>query len=100
MKYRIVLYLPDPFTELQIPIGALVESGGTVTPVIASKFPSADYLSAPGEMLMRHAVQDLQKVKSMHLPMSFGPHFVLTDLVTHPLEDADPVDFVRDHFLP
>lgn len=79
-SYRLVHFIPDPFTEGRVPIAALVEADGHVS-VVKAPMPCACSLGGrSGEALLTMGLQALDHAKRfVELPRSMGPHFTLGD---------------------
>lgn len=100
--YKLIHFLPDHFSGERIPVGAVVAESGDVRVTIADRIPGAECLgSAAKFMLLRETLDDIRQLRSMDgLPMSFGPHFVMTEAKELPRVDGDAVAWLRDHVLP
>lgn len=101
-RYRIVHFVPDPFTGARIPIAAVVAYAGTVALALATRLPSADCLGRVSLLATMHMVlHALAAVESLDvLPIAVGPHAVLGDARYVPEGVANPVAWVTEHVLP
>ena len=101
-RFRIVHFLPDPFSGLRIPIGALVEHGRSVRAAVAPSLPDARCVGGQAAWsLMRMLAEELTTANDFgELPRSFGPQAVLADEQDLPAGVADPVRWIEEHILP
>ncbi len=100
-RYKLIYFVPDPFTMGRIPVGALVEDGGRVEPVIAAHLPGADCLGGQkSAALLRMIVRDLSQVTSFELPRSISPHAKLDSEQTLPSQIENACAWVKKHVLP
>lgn len=101
MRYKLIYFVPDPFTMGRIPIGALVDDGARVASVIAAHLPGAECLGGhKSAALLRMIIRDLSEVKSFELPRSISPHAKLDEERVLPSRVEDPGLWVRTHVLP
>jgi hypothetical protein len=101
-RFRHVLFIPDPFTGLRVPLGAIVEHGGTALFVRSTMLPCANCVGAPAAALARYLaercaeVRDLDRHPGFSSQMELGPVQQLPDTDEIP----DPVGWVRSFALP
>ncbi len=100
-RYKLIYFVPDPFTMGRIPVGALVEDGGRVESVIASHLPGAECLGGQkSAALLRMIVRDLSQVTSFELPRSISPHARLDSENELPSQIDNACAWVKKHVLP
>ena len=103
LTYRIVQFIPDPFSGARVPLAALVSDGKEVRVVRASLIPDADCLGGPRRAaLARMIVSALRGATEVdQLPAAVGPQAVLDKARRVPVPDLDAAEaWVRDHILP
>src|ERR1017187_6147506 len=78
-RYRVVHFVPDPFTGARIPLAAIVAGGGGVSIASAGHVPGAVCLGRPSTYAaMQMVLESLSTVESLDvLPVAVGPHAVL-----------------------
>lgn len=97
--YRIVHFVPDPFSGARIPIGALVSVGGNVEVVRSGDIARTQ--SPASSALIDFIASKLASSKDLStLPPSAGPQAVLGPAGEIPATVADPVGWVRSFVLP
>lgn len=100
-RYKLIYFVPDPFTMGRIPVGALVEDGPRVESVIASHLPGAECLGGhKSAALLRMIVRDLAHVTTFELPRSISPHAKLDLEQTLAPQIENPIAWVKQHVLP
>ncbi|MGM0558145.1 MAG: hypothetical protein ACQEVA_17305 [Myxococcota bacterium] len=102
-RFRMIHFVPEPFSGARIPIAALVEGDKGVEVAIASYVPSRACLgSRATETLLQGIVADLEAggLEFGTLPVKFGPQVRLGEPKTLPTEDSDAVQWLRLHVLP
>lgn len=100
-RYKLIYFVPDPFSGGQIPIGALVEDNSRVEAVIPSHLPGAECLgSLKSAALMRMIIRDLNLVTKFELPRCISPHAKLDSEHILPAQIKDPFAWVQKHILP
>jgi hypothetical protein len=94
--YRMVLFVPDPFTEGRVPIAALVDDGQKVTVVQAPHRPCAECLGGvAADALVDIILSDLNGITTIdHLPESVGPQVMLSVVRKLPDGVKEPVAWV------
>lgn len=102
-QYRLVHFVPDPFSGARMPVAALVQQeSGKVQVARALHLPGSDCLGrATAEQAMLMALDSLEGAESFtSLPRSAGPH-VMLDLPRAVPEDVpDAVAWVEKQVLP
>lgn len=101
-RFRIVHFLPDPFSGMRVPVAALVQGAGGVRVV------RAPHTAGPGCVgglatwhNMQGLVHGLDAVKEFdRLPMSMGPHVLLDVQREVPALVEDPESWVAKFILP
>lgn len=80
-EYRMVLFVPDPFSGARFPIAALVQDAGKVSVVHAPHIPCATCLGGENAAaVVQIILSDLVGVTTIdELPESIGPHAMLGD---------------------
>lgn len=101
-KYRLVHFVPDPFTGARIPVAALVAGGGGVSVASATHLPGAACLgNAPTFAAMQMVLEAVSAAESFDvLPVAVGPHAVLDTEREIPGDVSDPAKWVVEHVLP
>ncbi len=101
-RYRVVHFVPDPFTGARIPLAAIVAGGGGVSIASAGHVPGAVCLGRPSTYAaMQMVLESLSAVESLDvLPVAIGPHAVLDVERQIPGDVADPVRWVVENVLP
>ena len=102
LKYRLVHFVPDPFSAGRVPVAALLDDGRSVCLARAEHMPGADCLggTAPAAAL-RIVVDALASAKSLDvLPIAVGPQAVLGPLTDVPRDVANPAAWLVEHILP
>lgn len=94
-RFRVIHFVPDPFSGGRVPIAALVELGGRVQVAFAeSKWERL--LPASARLVARLIRESLGTRASFDdLPASSGPHAVLGEVRSVPAEVSEPVQWVR-----
>jgi hypothetical protein len=94
-RYRLVMFLADPFTGAQFPVGAIVETEGVARFIEAPRMPDAAYLGAEVARLLALVLLGLRAVKTLR-PRSIGPTVVCGAIQEIPAGvDADA--WIIDH---
>lgn len=101
-RYRVVHFVPDPFTGARIPLAAIVAGSGGVSLASAGRVPGAVCLDRPAtHAAMQMVLESLSAVESLDvLPVAIGPHAVLDVERQIPGDVADPVGWVVENVLP
>lgn len=100
-RYKLIYFVPDPFNQGRIPVGALVEDNNHARAVVASHLPGAECLgSHKNAALMRMILRDLNLVNKFELPAFISPHVRLDSEHIIPLQIEDPFAWVHKHILP
>jgi hypothetical protein len=101
-RYRVVHFVPDPFTGARIPLAAIVAGGGGVSIASAGHVPGAVCLGRPSTYAaMQMVLESLSAVENLDvLPVAVGPHAVLDVERQIPGDVADPVGWVVENVLP
>lgn len=100
-RYKLIHFVPDPFSGGRVPVGALVEANDRVGVVLAGHLPGADCLgSYKSAALMRMLVRDLNRVDKFELPVCISPHAKLDAEHVIPDQIRDPFAWVQKHILP
>jgi hypothetical protein len=101
-RYRLVHFVPDPFTGARIPVAALVAGGGGVSVASATHLPAAACLGrAPTYAAMQMVLEALSAAESFDvLPVAVGPQAILDVERQIPGDVSDPVKWVVEHVLP
>jgi hypothetical protein len=100
--YRVVHFIPDPFSGARVPVGALVKRPGSVGIAVAklSGDPGELVGTAREAAIVDHVLSTLFTVQDLSaLPPSAGPQAVLGPLLSIPASVPDPVRWVEDHIL-
>lgn len=74
-RYRLVMFLADPFTGAQFPVGAIVETEGVARFIEAPRMPDEAYLGAEVARLLALVLLGLRSVKTLR-PRSIAPTVV------------------------
>lgn len=101
-RYRILHFVPDPFTGAQFPIAAIAERiDGGVEIVRPASTPNPTCVGGIGRaMLVRAALGDLAGIETIErLPSSLGPQVIATDLAEIPA-DVDARTWLADGLFP
>lgn len=99
--YRVVHFVPDPFSESRIPIAALVGSGPEVQLAHAKHVPGPSCIGASESALLKSVLRTLSAATSLDaLPPSTGPHGVLGPPRSVPTGVEDPLEWVERFVLP
>lgn len=100
--YRFIYFIPDHFNGSRHAIGAIVAEGGRIRVVKAEMTPCEACIgSAAGYMLLKQSLKGLGEIRSFdELPMSFGPHFDLSEPRILEREVGDPLVWLREEVLP
>jgi hypothetical protein len=100
--YKLIHFVADHFSGAQFPIGAVVTENGSIRVAIADRIPGAECLGSDATYaLLRDTLDRLRVLTNFdRLPMSIGPHFVLTDPNPLPKLTTDPVDWLKATILP
>lgn len=101
-RFRIVHFVPDPFSGMRVPVAALVQGPKGVQVVRA---PHTAGPSCVGGLATWHNMQGLvaglEAVKEFdRLPMSLGPHVTLDVQREVPAQVEDPESWVKAFILP
>ena len=102
-RFRMIHFVPDPFSGARIPIAALVEGDKGVEVAIASQIPTAECLgSRAAETLLHGIVEDLRTggFPFGALPPKLGPQVRLGEPKTLPVDCESPVPWLEAHVLP
>jgi hypothetical protein len=101
-RYRVVHFVPDPFTGARIPVAAIVEGAKGLTLAPAGHLPGASCLGAnPTYATMQMVLESLSSIADFRvLPISVGPHAVLDMERQVPADVSDPVAWVVENILP
>lgn len=101
-RFRLVQYMPDPFSRTKITIGALVEVDGRVELVRARTLPDPEYMGGRTAWATMQRVLDL-----LETPAGFDIHTGeisplagFTEPRGIPAEVEDPVAWVTSTVLP
>lgn len=99
--YRIVHFVPDPFSGLRLPVAAIVESSAGVEVVRSPrKWPLACLGSRRERALLQTILQKLHAPFSIDsLPETLGPSAVLDQKMTMPDYATEPSEWVLRHVL-
>jgi hypothetical protein len=101
-SYKLVHYLPDPYTGWRVPVAAVVYDGRSVALVRAPTIPDAVAMGGATAgatlSLVMEGLADVSRFDS--LPSSIGPHAVLGDARFIPAGTEDPVVWLAEHLLP
>lgn len=94
-RFRVIHFVPDPFSGGRVPIAALVDLGGRVQVAFAeSKWERL--LPANARLVAKLIRESLGARASFDdLPSSSGPHAVLGEVRAVPAEVKEPVQWVR-----
>jgi hypothetical protein len=94
-RFRVIHFVPDPFSGGRVPIAALVDLGGRVEVAFAeSKWEKL--LPANARLVARLIRESLGARASFDdLPASSGPHALLGEVRSVPKEVGEPVRWVR-----
>ena len=94
-RFRVIHFVPDPFSGGRVPIAALVDLGGRVQVAFAeSKWERL--LPAGARLVARLIRESLESRASFDdLPASSGPHAVLGEVRPVPTDVEEPVRWVR-----
>jgi hypothetical protein len=94
-RFRVVHFVPDPFSGGRVPIAALVDLGGRVEVAFAeSKW---EKLLPANARLVARLIRDSLGARASFdgLPASSGPHAVLGEVRSVPTEVTEPLRWVR-----
>jgi len=100
--YRVVHFIPDPFSGARVPVGALVKSPGSTGIGVAKLRVALGKLvgSAREIAVIDQVVSSLFAAQDLSaLPASTGPQAVLGPLLSIPKSVHDPVRWVEDFIL-
>jgi hypothetical protein len=94
-RFRVIHFVPDPFSGGRVPIAALVDVGGRVEVAFAeSKWEKL--LPASARLVARLIRESLGTRASFDdLPPSSGPHALLGEVRSVPRDVSEPVRWVR-----
>lgn len=95
--YRLIHFVPDPFTGMRFPLGAIVAESGNVRVTKVAKLPSASCL---GDHTLALAIQRLHGrldaiASADALPAVFGPYASLTEPKEVPQGVTDAFSWVE-----
>lgn len=93
-RYRTVLFLADPFTGAQFPVGALVETQGVVRFIEAPRMPDATYLGETS-FLLAFVLRSLRALDTMR-PRSISPQVRIEGARTIP-PDVDVDEWITTY---
>lgn len=94
-RFRVVHFVPDPFSGGRVPIAALVDVGGRVE-VAYAESRWEKFLPANARLVARLVRKALAEgVGFDALPSSSGPHALLGEIRPIPKDVEQPVDWVR-----
>jgi hypothetical protein len=101
-KFRIVYFVPDPFLDGRIAVGALLDLPEGVRAVRAAWLPGPQCVGSPARAAALRLVADsLGEVRRFDaFPASFGPQALLGRELSLPADVADPEAFLAEHLLP
>lgn len=102
-QYRLVHFLPDPFSGARVPVAALIGTEqGAVAVARASCLPGAGFLgSGRTEAAIEYILESLTEARTLDaLPMAVGPQATLGPVTDVPAGVADPAEWLRQHILP
>jgi hypothetical protein len=93
--YKIVHFIPDPFTGGRLPIGAMVYDRGKIS-IVPSPAPLCPTCVSPAmRKLIELALLDMESATTMDIPSSCGPQIVADKgRVISPLI-PDPIAWVK-----
>ena len=95
-RFRVVHFVPDPFSGGRVPIAALVDVGGRVE-VAYAESSWEKFLPANARLVAKLVRESLVKdVGFDELPSSSGPHAVLSEIRSIPKGVEHPVTWVRE----
>jgi hypothetical protein len=102
VRYRLVHFLPDPFSGARVPVAALVGGDGRISVAQAMYLPAAACLgSSATEAALGLVLESLGGAKTLDsLPVGAGPQAVLGPVTNVPPGVADAAEWVRQHILP
>ena len=92
--FRVVHYIPDPYTGGRVPFGALLHHDSKVTFMVSPREPCKICLGEAGAVVVGLAIRDLLKATKMDVPGSCGPQVVAADGVDVPSGVVDPFAWV------
>lgn len=94
-RFRVIHFVPDPFSGGRVPIAALVDLGGRVEVAFAeSKWEKL--LPANARLVAKLIRESLGTRASFDdLPASSGPHAILGEVRSVPSEVSEPVRWIR-----
>ncbi len=101
-RFRLVHFVPDPFSGMRVPVAALVQQGSSVRVVRA---PHTAGPGCVGGLATWHNMQGLLRgLESVEqfdqLPFNLGPHAVLGGQLDVPEQVNDPLSWVTKFILP
>ncbi len=101
-QYRIVHFVPDPFSGYRVPIAALVREGERLAVARSLHLPGPDCV---GGRVARSTIELIlaalnEATTFDQLPPFAGPHALLSDAADVPVAVEDAVEWVRHCVLP
>lgn len=101
-QYRLIHYIPDPFTGDRVTLGAMVRTESGVRVEVASRIPGAACLgSLQAQMQVACAVEQLRFLSDFErLPFKMGPHFVLEPVCEIAMSEKQTLQWLRESLLP
>jgi hypothetical protein len=101
-KYRLVHFLPDPFSGARVPIAALVSGASGLKIARASHLPGAACLGSPEkEFALGYVLESLERARTLDdLPVEVGPQAILGPITSVPSGVTNPTAWVQEFVLP
>ncbi len=102
-RFRIVHFMPDPFSGARVPIAALVEGQDRSVRVTRAPFiPGPHCVGGRAAWTsLQMTLEDLDLADNFEvLPRSIGPFVVMDEARKVPAQVGDPVRWVTQHILP
>lgn len=97
LGYHVIQFIPDPFVDTRISIGALVHDGSKwefrVSPDGEGVLPRC--LGPKAISLYRSLLEDLKTLDAPRLPITLGPAIVIKPLLEIPVGVPDPLTWVQ-----
>lgn len=101
-RFRLLLFVPNPFNGMSWPLGAVVDTQDGLEVARSGRLPDAAALgSERTAQLARILHRHLNEFCSFDaVPISFGPYAVLGEKRTVPEGVENPVQWIEEHVLP
>lgn len=102
-RFRMIQFVPDPFSGARIPIGALVETDRGLEIATASELPSRDCLGGRATETLVQGIVEALKTSELdfdELPPKIGPQVRLGEPQILPVAGKYALEWLTVHVFP